>query len=146
MASFNKVILMGRTTSVPEVRETASGVSVANFTLAVDRGFGDDKQTDFIPVVAWRGTAETIAKYVGKGQQILVSGSLQVRSWEDKDGNKRTTTEVSATEFAFCEAKKESETNPPREQKSAAQGETRAQNRYKQASFEEVDDDDDLPF
>lgn len=107
--AFNKVVLMGRLTNEPITRETSNGTIVANFTLAVDRGFGENKQTDFFPIVAFKGTAETIAKHIGKGQQILVCGQLQTRSWEDKDGNKRTTTEIVATEFSFCESKKSDE-------------------------------------
>jgi single-strand DNA-binding protein len=96
---------MGRLTAEPSLNKTPSGVSVANFNLAVDRGYGDNKQTDFFPIVAWKGTAETIAKHVGKGQQVLVSGYIQTRSWTDNEGSKRSVTEVVATEFAFCESK-----------------------------------------
>ena len=122
MASFNKVVLMGRLTAEPSLTKTQSGTAVANFNLAVDRGYGDNKQTDFFPVVAWKGTAETIAKHVGKGQQVLVSGYLQQRSWTDNEGNKRSVTEVVATEFAFCESKASSSTIHSDGNRTAIQG------------------------
>lgn len=144
MAGFNKVVLMGRTTSVPELKQTPSGVSVTRFNLAIDRGFGDNKQTDFIPVVAWRGTAETISKFVGKGDQILVSGSLQTMSWEDNEGNKHFAMDVIAAEFAFCESRKSSSENPPAKAQNATQGEFKPSATHTQANFEQVDED--LPF
>lgn len=137
---FNKVVLVGRLTDKPELRQTASGTSVANFTLAVDRGYGEDKQTDFIPVVAWKGTAETIAKFCDKGTQILVCGPLQTKKWEDKDGNKRSTIEVLANEFKFCDSRKSSEGNSSGEGKNGSQGQAKAS----QLVLEETDDD--IPF
>lgn len=136
--AFNKIILQGRLTSAPETRETSSGASVANFSLAVDRGFGDDKKTDFIPCVAFGKTAETIIKYVVKGTLILVSGTLQTKSWEDKEGNKRKDFEVVVTEFSFCETKSNSSTNSSSEPKSAVQGDF--------SGLNEVKNNDDLPF
>ena len=90
MASFNKVILMGRLTSDPELKQSSNGVSVTSFNIAVDRRFskGEDKQCDFITIVAWRNTADFICKYFKKGQAMLVCGELQTRSWEDSNGNK----------------------------------------------------------
>ena len=113
MASFNKVILMGRLTASPELKQTPSGVSVTSFTLAVDRRFsnGENKQCDFITVVAWKQTAEFVCKHFGKGQAMLVCGELQTRSWTDGNGNKRYATEVNANEVTFCEAKRDSEGN-----------------------------------
>ena len=102
---LNKVILMGRLTKEPELRTTQSGVAVASFTLAVDRGYKKD-EVDFINIVAWRGTAEFVSKWFSKGQLVAVSGRLQVRSYEDRDGNKRTATEVVADEVFFAESKK----------------------------------------
>lgn len=136
--AYNRIVLQGRTTANIETRETSSGASVANFSLAVDRGFGDDKKTDFIPCVAFGKTAETIIKYVTKGTLILISGSLQTKSWEDKDGNKRTGFEVVAQEFAFCETKSNSSTNPSTEPKKAVQGDF--------SGLNEVTNNDDLPF
>ena len=142
--AYNKVILMGRLTASPELRETLNGSSVVNFTLAVDRGFGEDKQTDFFPIVAWKGTAEAIAKYVDKGQQLLVSGQLQTRSWEDRDGNKRTTTEVLATEFSFCEVKKNGESISSKESQNGSQGQKTASETH-QSILQEIEDNE-LPF
>lgn len=94
---LNRITLMGRLTRDPEYRATGSGLSVVNFTVAVDRDVPNqsgDKETDFIDCVAWRKTAEFITKYFFKGSLIVLSGRLQIRSWTDKDGNKRRTAEV----------------------------------------------------
>lgn len=102
---LNKVILMGRLTKEPELRTTQSGVAVASFTLAVDRDYKKD-ETDFINIVAWRNTAEFVSKWFSKGQLVAVSGRLQVRSYEDRDGQKLIATEVVADECFFAESKK----------------------------------------
>lgn len=102
---LNKVILMGRLTREPELRHTQSDIPVTSFTLAVDRGFKDGQNTDFINIVAWRGTAEFVAKWFTKGQLVAVSGRLQVRTYQDRDGNTRTATEVVADEVYFAERK-----------------------------------------
>ena len=147
MASFNKVILMGRTTSQPELKQTPSGVSVTSFTLAVDRRV-KDAPCDFITVVAWRQTAEFICKYFGKGQSMLVCGELQTRPWTDKQGGKHTATEVVANEVCFCEAKKDSESNNTPSAQNGAQGQNFAAPGYSSPApkFEEIKSDDDLPF
>ena len=154
MASFNKVILMGRLTAAPELKNTQSGTAVTSFTIAVDRRYskeGQDKQTDFISVVAWKGTAEFICKYFGKGSAILICGELQTRSWE-QDGQKRYATEVVASEVSFCEAKKNSEGNNSPQQQNAVQSEFGASsqgygyNPYAAPEMEAVKDDDNLPF
>jgi len=105
---LNKVILMGRLTRDPELRHTSSNIPVASFTLAVDRSFGrgEQKETDFIDVVCWRQQADFVAKWFTKGQLVAVSGRLQVRNWEDKDGNKRRAYEVVADEVHFAESRK----------------------------------------
>lgn len=153
MASFNKVILMGRLTAAPELKNTQSGTAVTSFTVAVDRRYskeGQEKQTDFISVVAWKGTAEFICKYFGKGSAILVCGELQTRSWE-QDGQKRYATEVVAAEACFCEAKKSSEGNNSPQQQNAVQSEFGAStqgygyNPYAVPEMAAVKDDD-LPF
>ena len=131
---MNSVILLGRTTNSVELKQTKEGKSVANFTLAVKRPFTKDI-TDFYNIVAWDKTAETISKYVGKGQQICIRGYLQNRSWEDSNGNKRITTEVVAQEFDFCEAKRENETNYSPYTSNGSQ-----------PNFEAVEADADLPF
>ena len=156
MASFNKVILMGRLTSDPELKQTQSGATVTNFTIAVDRKYnkGEEKQTDFINVNAWRQAAEFICKYFGKGSAILIDGELQTRSWTDQQGQKRYATDVVAHEVYFCEAKKNSETNDTTQNYNAVQREFGASGGYMPdvykssspaADFEPVDDAA-LPF
>jgi single-strand DNA-binding protein len=102
---LNKAILIGRLTRDPELRSTSNDISVTSFTVAVDRNFTNqqgEKETDFIPVVAWRKLAETCAKYLEKGRLVAVSGRMQVRSYEGKEG-KRYITEVVADEVQFLE-------------------------------------------
>lgn len=103
---LNKAILMGRLTADPELRHTQSNIPVTSFTLAVDRSFGKEKQTDFLDIVAWRNTAEFVSKWFSKGMLVAVSGRMQTRTWEDKQGNKRKTVEVVADEVFFAEGKK----------------------------------------
>lgn len=105
---LNKAILMGRLTADPELRHTQSNIPVTSFTLAVDRTFGQDKQTDFLDIVAWRNTAEFVSKWFRKGMLVAVSGRIQTRTWEDKQGNKRKSVEVVADEAFFAESKKDS--------------------------------------
>lgn len=111
---LNSVIIMGRLTADPELRTTASGLSVTSFTVAVDRRFqrqGEDKQTDFISVVAWRQQADFVTRFFRRGQMIAVQGSLQVRNYEDKNGNKRTAYDVVADNISFCGSKNEGGNN-----------------------------------
>lgn len=103
---MNLVVLMGRLAKEPELRRTNSGTAVASFTVAVNRRSKDDP-ADFIDCVAWRNTAEFVAKYFGRGQMIAVTGRLQIRDWKDKDGNKRRSYEVVAENVEFCGSKKE---------------------------------------
>ncbi len=109
---LNKAILMGRLTADPELRHTQSNIPVTSFTLAVDRTFGQDKQTDFLDIVAWRNTAEFVSKWFRKGMLVAVSGRIQTRTWEDKQGNKRKSVEVVADEAFFAESKKDSAPRP----------------------------------
>ena len=104
---LNRVILMGRLTADPELRKTASDLSVTSFTLAVDRNYGKgaDRQTDFINCVAWRQTAEFISRYFQKGRMIALEGSLQTRNYEDKTGAKRTAYEVIVDQAYFADSK-----------------------------------------
>lgn len=142
MARFNKVILLGRLTADPELKQTQSGTSVTSFTVAVDRKYtaGEEKQADFITVIAWRQTAEFVCKHFAKGSAILIEGELQTRSWTDKQGAKRYATEVVASEVFFAESKK------------SAVSEAEHPNPYIQAAasaaqFEEVSSEDEgLPF
>ena len=142
--SYNRTILMGRLTADIELKQTASGHQVANFTLAVASIYGEDKKTDFFPVVAWNKLAETIAKHCGKGSQILVSGQLQNRQWEDNKGSKHTTTELMATEFAFCGAKENASANPSTESRIIEIG--REEQDKRKPTLQAMDDDDDIPF
>ena len=107
---LNHITIMGRLTRDPELRRTGSGVAVTSFSVAVDRDFsgrdGGEKETDFIDCVAWRNTGEFVSKYFTKGSMIVVSGRLQIRSWTDKDGNKRRTAEVVADNVYFGESKR----------------------------------------
>lgn len=107
---LNTAIIMGRLTADPELRTTQTGLSVTSFTVAVDRNYksGDERQTDFINVVAWRGTADFVSRYFKKGQMIAVQGSIQTRNYEDKNGNKRTAVEIVAENVSFCGSKTES--------------------------------------
>ena len=106
---LNHIVVMGRLTRDPELRKTAAGVSVTSFSVAVDRDFSQDgqKETDFLDVVAWRNTAEFAAKYFTKGRMAVVSGCLQIRNWDDKEGNKRRTAEILAENIYFGDSKKE---------------------------------------
>lgn len=107
---LNHITIMGRLTRDPELRRTGSGVAVASFTVAVDRDMapqGQDRETDFIDCVAWRQIGEVVAKYFTKGRMIVVSGRLQIRSWTDKQGNKRKTAEVVADNVYFGDSKPE---------------------------------------
>lgn len=144
MAALNKVILIGRLTANPELKQTQSGVAVTSFTIAVDRKVTKDgkKEADFINISAWRQTAEFICKYFLKGSPIIICGSLQTRSWKDADGKTRYITEVLASEASFAESKKASENTSITAEEAAAEGNVGA---YTADDFEAVQDED-LPF
>ena len=112
---LNHIVIMGRLVRDPELRRTGSGVAVTSFTLAVDRDFGKnengERETDFIDCVAWRQTGEFVSKYFTKGSMIVVSGRLQIRNWNDKDGNKRRSAEVVADNVYFGESRRSNEGN-----------------------------------
>lgn len=134
--SLNKSILCGRLTATPELKTTTNGTSVTSFNLAVNRDFKNangEYETDFISVVAWRGTAEFICKYFQKGSSICVVGSIQTRKYEDKDGNKRIAVEVVASEAKFVDGKNDNNAAPNDTAPPAME-------------FEELDSDDELPF
>lgn len=143
MASFNKVILIGHLTKDPELKTTTNGTTVTQFSIGVNRRFDKDA-TDFINVVAWKQTAEFICKHFTKGKPILVCGSLQVRSYE-KDGSKRYVTEVVADEAAFVESAGENTSHTSANNSQRANG-APTFNNAQTAKFEEVTDDDNLPF
>ncbi len=129
---MNRAILMGRLVRQPELRQTQSGTDVCSFTLAIDRRFKNqngERQTDFIPCVAWGKTAEFCAKYFSQGQRMAVVGSIQPRSWEDQEGNKRTTTEVIAEEVYFADSKRSDDAGTAMPQGNyRSQGQTMQQN------------------
>ena len=108
---LNHIVIMGRLTRDPELRRTGSGIAVASFSLAVDRDFGGrdggERETDFIDCVAWRHTGEFVSKYFTKGRMAVVSGRLQIRSWTDKEGNKRRTAEVVADNVYFGDSRRD---------------------------------------
>ena len=108
---LNHITIMGRLTRDTELRRTGSGIAVARFTLAVDRDFsakdGGERETDFIDCVAWRQTGEFVSKYFTKGRMAVVSGRLQIRNWNDKDGNKRRSAEVVADNVYFGDSKRD---------------------------------------
>ena len=146
---LNHIVLMGRLTRDPELRQTQSGVSVASFTLAVDRDFqsrdGGEKQTDFIDIVAWRNTAEFVSKYFSKGKMAVVSGRLQIRDWTDREGGKRRSAEVVADNVYFGESKSGSQGGQPSGGKSGGSYGGYDAPEIK-TDFSEVEDDGELPF
>ena len=136
--NFNQVILGGRLTADPELKQTPQGLSVTSFTVAVNRRGGKDKEADFVNCVAWRQTAEFICKFFKKGGSICVRGSIQTRTWNDQQNNKRYTTEVMVDDAFFVDAKDE---NAP-----SYMGETPSFQTQPEPKFEEISNDDDLPF
>lgn len=135
---INSTVIMGRLTADPELKKTQSGISVTSFCVAVDRSYvkeGEERQADFINVVAWRGTAEFVTRYFHKGSMIAVQGSIQTRKYEDKDGNKRVAVEILANNVSFCGSKSESKSDES----------TAAPVADINASFDE-EDDEGLPF
>lgn len=134
MANFNlnKVILAGRLTADVELKQTQSGISVAQFSIAVNRKVksGEAKQVDFINVIAWRQTAEFISKYFKKGSSICITGSIQTRSWQDQQGQRRYSTEVVADDAIFVDSK----------------GEQQDQTTSEVPNWKEVHTDEDVPF
>lgn len=141
---LNCAVIMGRLTADPELRQTASSISVTRFTVAVERAYakpGEERKTDFITVVAWGKTAEFVSRYFVKGSMIAVQGSIQTGSYE-KDGVKRYTFEINADNVSFCGSKNESST-------SGAPAATAAAPSFSNGSvddFAAMADDDDLPF
>ena len=153
---LNQIVLMGRLTRDPELRYTQSQTPVASFTLAVDRDFGgrdgNERQTDFIDIVAWRQQAEFASKYFTKGSMAIVTGRLQIRDWTDRDGNKRRSAEVVADNVYFGESKRSREENSAgggyqRPAASAPSGGSYSAPASNGGAFSELDDDDgELPF
>lgn len=166
---LNHIVLMGRLTKDPELRYTQSNVPVASFTLACERdytGQGQEKQTDFVDCVAWRNTGEFVSKYFSKGRMMVVSGRLQSRKWETRDGDKRTSWEILVDNAYFGDSKRDGDSGgssyggyaPPANSAPAPSGNAygapspgyqpppRA-GEYHQSAFTELDEDDgELPF
>lgn len=145
--ALNHWVGMGRLTATPELKTTPNGVSVATFSIAVDRdykGQNGEKQTDFISVVSWRQTAEFVSRYFQRGNMICVEGGLQTRSYTDKDGKKRTITEVIADKVHFTGEKKDTAT--PLTTAYTAQQTTPQETPQETVKFEELTDDVELPF
>ena len=151
--NLNKVILAGRITADPELKQTPSGVSLVTFSLAVNRRFGSrdgqnqQPEADFFRITAWRNTAEFIAKYFRKGSAICICGSIQNRSWTDQNGQKRYVTDIIAEEANFVESRNsqdgQSAFGAPDAYSAPAYASPAQGNAPK---FEEIKTDDDLPF
>ncbi len=141
---LNMVVMMGRLTADPELRQTPNGTSVCTFTVAVNRPYRADReqQADFIEVVAWKGAAEFVTKYFSKGKMIIVEGSIQTRSYEDRSGNKRKAVEVVANNVQFGEPKQKADVNIRCDEPGQAVPAEPADD------YEPMDstDSDDLPF
>lgn len=138
---LNKIIIQGRLCSDVELRRTNNGTAVASVTLAVDRDFKSQdgrREADFISVVAWRGVAEHLAKYLTKGRMAVVEGRLQMRDWTDKDGNKRRNAEVIADNVYFGDSRSDNASGDHQAAKAPVNVDAE--------DFDEVEDDDDLPF
>lgn len=110
---INKAILMGRLTRDPELRHTGAGTPVCSFSIAIDNGYGENRQTDFINCVAWNKTAEFVSNYFSKGKMIIVIGRIATRTWEGQDGKKNYVTEVVANEVSFGESKRSQDGGMP---------------------------------
>ena len=151
---LNVVAIMGRLVADPELRTTPAGVNVCRFRIACDRSYvqqGQERQADFIDIVAWRQQADFVSKYFQKGSMIAVEGSLQTRQYQDKNGNNRTAVEVVANNISFAGAKRQgAQSAPSYEQQTASHVEqAKAQTGFAQGSaddFAVISDNDDLPF
>lgn len=143
--AFNKVILVGNLVADPELKTTPSGTSVTRFSIAVNRRFtraGEQPQTDFFNIVAWRQTAEFVARFFTKGRPILISGQLQNRNWTDNNGVKHYATEIIADEVTFVDRKGDGPSGQPMMQSAAPTYSTPTAD----SGFEDLSADDELPF
>ena len=146
---INNVVLMGRLVATPELRSTGTGISVASFTLAVERAYakaGEQRQADFIDCIAWRNTAEFITRYFQKGSMIAITGRIQTSNYEDKNGNKRTRVDVVVDNASFCGSKAESGTTGGYSAPAAPIAPAPSFTSGSESDFEEISGDDDLPF
>ena len=150
--NLNKVVLAGRLTGDPELKQTPSGVSVVRFTVAVNRRFAAkngeqaEQQADFISITAWRTTAEFVSKYFRKGSAICVTGSIQTRNWQDQQGNRRYATEVVADEAMFVDSRNESGVAQSSYTPDAYTQAPSFSSNGSAPNFEDHNTDDDLPF
>lgn len=151
--NLNKVILCGRLTADPELKQTSNGIAVVSFSLAVNRRFasksGDAaavQQTDFINLVAWRQTAEFISKYFKKGSALCVTGSIQTRNWTDQNGQKRYATDVVVDEAMFVDSRNDNGGGQSQYMPDAYGSPSYSSNGSSAPNFEEIKTDDDLPF
>ena len=155
MADLNKVILMGRLSNDPELKQTTSGVSVCSFSIAVNRRFKSEngqQDVDFINIVAWRQSAEFVSRYFKKGSCIIVCGQIQTRNYTDNQGQKRYVTEVVADEVTFGESKGESKpteptaSTPPNPASFGKKNMPTGYTANNNTEYEELPNDSDLPF
>lgn len=135
--NFNKVILGGRLTADPELKQTPNGTIVCQFGVAINRK-GQEQGADFINCIAWKQRAEFLAKYFRKGSSICILGELQVRQWKDKDGNNRYATEVLASEINFVDSKNENNSTSESSESSYIPSDA--------PDYEELSEDDSIPF
>ena len=145
---INCAVIMGRLVADPELRTTGSGISVSSFTVAVDRSFvrqGEERQADFIDVIAWRQTAEFICKYFRKGSMIAIQAHIQTRMYEDKNGNKRKAVELVADNVSFCGSKSESGSSYARDDSFVNAQPAPSYSTADEGDFKEIPEDD-LPF
>lgn len=138
---LNHITIGGRLTKDPELRRTGNGTAVTSFSIACDRDFANkesgERETDFVDIVAWRGTAEFVSKYFSKGRMAIISGRLQIRDWTDKEGNKRRSAEVLAENVYFGDSKKDG-------QKAATPATAGVP--VAPPMLAEIDNDDELPW
>lgn len=151
--NLNKVVLCGRLTADPELKQTGSGVAVVSFTLAINRRYqsrsaeaGQQQQADFVSVVAWRQTAEFITRYFKKGSALCVTGSIQTRTWQDSQGQKRYATEVVADDAMFVDSKTDGNAPAGQFSADAYNAPSYASAPAQTPKFEEIKADEDLPF
>lgn len=142
---MNNVSLIGRLTGTPELKRTQSGLAYTRFSIAVDRPFvkqGEERQTDFINIVAWGKTAEFVCKYFEKGRRMALTGRIQTGSYTDNNGGKRYTTDVVAENVEFCDSKGNTDSNAPQQQKQ----QTQAVDNTSGSPATTEDSGEDLPF
>lgn len=147
--ALNKVVEMGRLTRDPELRATSSGVSVATFSIAVDRDFKNaegERDTDFFDCIAWRKTAEHICRYFSKGRMAIVEGKLTTETWKDDKDKTHKATKIVVENIYFGDSKRDGETTQGANGFTSGAPSGPQQTQFSQSEFTAVEDDDDLPF